>query len=49
MIAYHMDRSLILQQAFQTKANKHCIPAFNTIMARLAAHRLSVDLNIGDN
>ncbi len=49
MIAYHMDGNLILQQAFQTKADKHCIPEFNTKMERLAAHRLSVDLNIRDN
>ena len=49
MIAYHMDGNLILQQAVQTKADKHCIPAFNTIMERLAAHGLSVDLNIRDN
>ena len=49
MIAYHMDRNLILQQAFQTKADKHRIPAFNSIMARLAACGLSVDLNIRDN
>ncbi len=45
MIAYHMDGNLILQQAFQTKANKHHIPAFNTIMERLAARGRSVDLN----
>jgi hypothetical protein len=49
MIAYHMDGNLILQQAFQTKANKHHIPAFNTIMERLAACRLLMDLNIRDN
>jgi hypothetical protein len=49
MIAYHTNKNLILQQAFQTKAGKHCIHAFNTIMARLAACRLSVDLNIRDN
>jgi hypothetical protein len=49
MIAYHMDGSLILQQAFQMKANKHRIPAFNTIMEKLAACGLSVDLNIRDN
>jgi hypothetical protein len=49
MIAYNIDGNLILQQAFQTKANKHCIPAFNTIMERLAACGLSVDLNIRDN
>jgi hypothetical protein len=49
MIDDHTDRSLILQQAFQTKADKHCIPAFNTIMARLVAHGLSIDRNIRDN
>jgi hypothetical protein len=37
MIAYHMDGNLILQQAFQIKEDKHCILAFNTIMAWLAA------------
>ncbi len=49
MIAYHMDRNLILQQAFQTKADKHCIPAFNTIMVQLAACGCLVNLNIRDN
>jgi hypothetical protein len=49
MIGYHMDGNLILQQAFQTKVDKHHIPAFNTIMARLADRGLSVDLNIRDN
>jgi hypothetical protein len=48
IIVYHTDRNLILQQAFQKKADKHRIPAFNTIMARLAACG-SVDLNIRDN
>ncbi len=49
MIAYHTDGNLILQHAFQTKADKHRIPAFNTIMALLAAYGLLVDLNIRDN
>jgi hypothetical protein len=49
MIAYHTDENLILQHTFQTKADKHCIPAFNTIMVWLAACGLSVDLNIRDN
>jgi hypothetical protein len=48
-IAYHTDGNLILQQAFQTKSDKHHIPVFNTIMAQLAACGLSVDLNIRDN
>ncbi len=49
MIVYHTDSNIILQQTFQTKADKHCIPAFNTIMARLAARGLLVDLNIRNN
>jgi hypothetical protein len=49
MIAYHKDGNLTLQQVFQIKADKHRIPAFNAIMARLAAHGLSVHLNIRDH
>jgi hypothetical protein len=49
MIAYHTAGNLILQQAFPTKADKHCIPAFNNIMTRLTVQGLSVDLNIRDN
>ena len=49
MIAYHTEGNLILQQAFPTKADKHCIPAFNNIMTYLTARGLSVDLNIRDN
>jgi hypothetical protein len=49
MIAYHADGNLILQQAFKTRSNKHCISAYNTIMTRLAARGLSVDLQILDN
>jgi hypothetical protein len=49
MITYHTNGNLILQQTFQTKADKHHTPAFNTIMARLAARRLLVVLNIRDN
>ncbi len=44
-----MDGNLILQQSLQTKADKHHILAFNTIMERLAARGQSVDLNIRDN
>jgi hypothetical protein len=46
MITYYTDGNLILQQVLQTKADKHHIPVLNTIMARLAACRLLVDLNI---
>ncbi len=49
MTAFHTDGYLILQQAFQMKADKNCIPAFNTIVVGLAACGLLVDLNIRDN
>jgi hypothetical protein len=49
MIAYHMAGNLIFQQAFATKLDKYCIPAFNVIMTCLTAQRLSVNLNIRDN
>jgi hypothetical protein len=49
MIAYHADGNLILQQAFKTRSDKHRIAAYNSIMTRLAACGLSVDLQILDN
>jgi len=49
VIAYHIEGNLILQQTFPTKADKHHIPTFNTIMTSLTAQGLSVDLNIRDN
>jgi hypothetical protein len=49
MIAYHADGNLILQQAFKTKSDRHCIAAYNAIMTHLAAKGLSVDLQILDN
>jgi hypothetical protein len=49
MIAYHADGNLILQEAFQTWSNQHCIAAYNSIMTCLAARGLSVDLQILDN
>jgi hypothetical protein len=49
MIAYHADGNLILQQAFKTRNGQHCIAAYNTIMAWLAACGLAVDLQILDN
>jgi hypothetical protein len=49
MIAFHADGKLILQQAFKTKSDHHCITAYNAIMTRLAAWGLSVDLQILDN
>jgi hypothetical protein len=49
MIAFHAKGNLILQQAFKSKSGHHCIAAYNTIMMRLAAQGLSVDLQILDN
>ena len=49
LIAYHTEGNLTLQQAFPTKSDKHCIPAFNVIMTSLTVHGLSVDLNIRNN
>jgi hypothetical protein len=49
MIAYHPDGNLILQQAFKSRSNTHCIAVYNAIMTCLAAHGLSVDLQILDN
>ncbi len=49
MIAYHANGNLILQQAFKSRSDTHCIVACNSIMTRLAAQDLSVDLQILDN
>ncbi len=49
MIAFHANGNLILQQAFESKSDCHHIAAYNTIMTRLAAQGLSVDLQILDN
>ncbi len=49
MIARHADGNLILQQAFKTRSDKHRIGAYNSIMTRLSARGLGVDLQILDN
>jgi hypothetical protein len=49
MIAYHTNGNLIVQQAFKTRSDKHCIAAYNFIMMRLVARSLSVDLQILNN
>jgi hypothetical protein len=49
MIAFHANGNLILEQAFKTKSDRHCIAAYNTIMTCMAAPGLSVDLQILDN
>jgi hypothetical protein len=49
VIAYHADGNLILQQAFKSRSDTHRIAAYNSIMTRLAARGLSVNLQILDN
>jgi hypothetical protein len=49
MIAYYANGNLILQQAFKIRSDKHRIAAYNSIMTRIAARGLSVDLQILDN
>jgi hypothetical protein len=49
MIAFYANGSLILQQAFKSKSDRHRIAAYNTIMIHLMARGLSVDLQILDN
>jgi hypothetical protein len=49
MIIFHTDGNLILQQAFKSKSDHHRIAAYNTIMTRLAARGLLVDLQILNN
>jgi hypothetical protein len=49
MIAFQADGNLILQQAFKSKSDCHCIAAYNVIMTCLAARDLLVDLQTLDN
>ncbi len=49
MIAFHANSNLILQKAIKSKSDRHRIAAYNTIMTRLAACGLSIDLQILDN
>jgi hypothetical protein len=49
MIAFHADGNLILQQAFKSNSDCHCIATYNAIMTHLAARGLLVDLQILSN
>ena len=48
MIAYHSS-NLILAQPFATRKDKHRIEEYNTIMTRLKATGLNVNLQVLDN
>jgi hypothetical protein len=49
MIAFHANGNLILHQAFKSKSDCYRIAAYNTNLTCLAAHGLSIDLQILDN
>ena len=49
MIAYHCNSNAILAQPFNTRANKHHMVAYNSIMQRLENKGMLVDLKILDN
>jgi hypothetical protein len=49
MIAFHADGNLILQQAFKSKSDRHCIATYSAIMTHLSVRGLSFDLQNLDN
>ena len=49
MIAYHCNSNAILAQPFKTRADKHRMVAYNSIMQRLENKGMLVDLQILDN
>ena len=49
MVAYHCDTNAIFAVPFKTRADRHRLPAYNSIMQRLRDRDLIVDLRILDN
>ena len=49
MIAYHCNSNAILARPFKTRADKHCMLAYNNIMQRLRDKGMLVDLQILNN
>ena len=49
MVAYHVDTNVILVAPFQSRADRHRLPAYNSIMTRLADKGHLVNLQILDN
>ena len=49
MVAYHCDTNAIFAVPFKTRADRHCLPAYNSIMQRLKDRDLIVDLQILNN
>eukprot|EP00956_Cyclotella_meneghiniana_P023402 scaffold45578_cov41-Cyclotella_meneghiniana.AAC.1 len=49
MLAYHCDTNAILIEPFQTRHDRHRIPAYNRLMERLKARGHTVDHQVLDN
>ena len=49
MIAYHSQSNMILSAPFKSRADRHRLQAYNSIMQRLKDKNLMVDLQILDN
>ena len=49
MVAYHSGINLILAHPFKTRADKHCIAAYDSIVEHLKTKGLTVDLQVTDN
>jgi hypothetical protein len=49
MVAYHCDTNAIFAVPFKTRADRHRLPAYNSIMQRLKDRNLIADLQILDN
>eukprot|EP00804_Cyclotella_cryptica_P029094 CCRYP_005281-RA/>CCRYP_005281-RA protein AED:0.19 eAED:0.20 QI:0/0/0/0.71/0.16/0/7/0/1210 len=49
MLAYHCDTNAILVEPFQSRHNRHRIPAYNKLMGRLTARARTVDHQVLDN
>ena len=49
IIAYHCGFSAITAASFKSRADKHRLFAYGTIMQRLKYHNMLVDLQILDN
>jgi hypothetical protein len=49
MLAYHCDSNVILVEPFQSRNDRHCIPAYTRLMTRLKARGHTVDHQVLDN
>ena len=49
MVAYHCDTNATLIEPFQTREDRHCIPAYTRIMTRLKTRGHIIDHQVLDN